>query len=189
VQAIQPDFLVAACYKWLMGPYSIGFTYAAPHRQEGRPLEYGWLQRAGSENFAGLVDYRDDYQPGARRYDMGEHANFTLMPAARAALEQIAEWGVDNIQATLSARNEAIATRARDLGLTSAAPGLRAGHFLGLSFAKGVPDGLAAELAAHNVFVSVRGAKAMRITPHVFNTDADVERLFEVLEPVLAKAT
>ncbi|MBT3700495.1 MAG: aminotransferase, partial [Alphaproteobacteria bacterium] len=60
-------------------------------------------------------------------------------------------------------------------------PDLRAGHFLGLRFPKGVPDGLAAKMADNNVFVSVRGP-AMRITPHVFNTDADVDKLFAVLE-------
>ncbi len=185
VKAIQPDFLVAACYKWLMGPYSMGFMYAAPHRQAGKPLEYGWIQRGGSEDFSGLANYRDDYQPGARRYDMGERANFALMPAAKAALDQILGWGVENIQATLSARNHGIAERALDLGLTSAPQALRAGHFLGLNFAAGVPDGLAGQLAENNVFVSVRGAKAMRITPHVYNTDDDVDRLFEVLETAL----
>lgn len=188
VAAIQPDFLIAACYKWLMGPYSIGFTYVAPRWQDGRPLEYGWIQRRGSEKFAGLVNYRDDYQPGARRYDVGERSNFALIPAAQAALDQIAEWGIDNIQTTLSARSNAIAERARDLGLSSAPQGLRAGHFLGLGFAGGVPDGLADQLARHNVYVSVRGQNSMRITPHVYNTDADVERLFEVLEPALKAA-
>ena len=185
VKAIQPDFVVAACYKWLMGPYSMGFMYAAPHRQAGKPLEYSWLQRAGAEDFTALANYRDDYQPGARRYDMGEHPNFALMPAAKAALDQILGWGVENIQATLSARNHGIAERALDLGLTSAPQTLRAGHFLGLNFAAGVPDGLAARLAENNVFVSVRGTKAMRITPHVYNTDEDVDRLFEVLETAL----
>lgn len=185
VKAVQPDFLVAACYKWLTGPYSIGFTYVAPHRQDGQPLEHNWIQRRESQDFAGLVNYRDDFQPGARRYDVGERSNFALVPAAKAGLDQIAGWGVDNIQATLAQRNNAIAERALGLGLTSAAPALRAGHFLGLSFADGVPVDLAERLAQNNVFVSVRGSKSMRITPHVYNTDDDVERLFEVLESVL----
>ncbi|MBT3789865.1 MAG: aminotransferase class V-fold PLP-dependent enzyme [Alphaproteobacteria bacterium] len=180
VEAIQPDFLVAATYKWLLGPYSMGFLYVAPKWHDGRPLEEGWIQRGGSENFARLVDYRDDYQPGARRYDMGERANFALMPVAKAALDMIMGWGVENIQTTLSARNLAIADRARAMGLGSVSPDLRAGHFLGLRFPDGVPDGLAATLAANKVFVSVRGP-AMRITPHVFNTDADVDKLFAVL--------
>jgi selenocysteine lyase/cysteine desulfurase len=60
VGVIQPDFLVAACYKWLLGPYNTGFLYVAPHRQDGRPLEYNWRARVGSEDFAGLVNYRSE---------------------------------------------------------------------------------------------------------------------------------
>ena len=184
VRAIQPDFLVAATYKWLLGPYSLGFMYAAPKWHDGRPLEEGWIQRGGSEALSGLVNYREDYQIGARRFDMGERANFALMPVAKEALEMIMGWGVENIQQTLSARNLAIAERAQGLGLGSVDPSLRAGHFLGLRFPGGVPDGLAAKLAENKVFVSVRGP-AMRITPHVFNTDADVDKLFDVMSQEL----
>jgi hypothetical protein len=56
----------------------------------------------------------------------------------------------------------------------------RAGHYLGLRFRGGVPADLPAQLAAQHVHVSVRGA-AMRVTPHLWTTDADVERLFAVL--------
>ncbi len=184
VREVQPDFLIAACYKWLLGPYSIGFAYAAPHRQDGQPLEYNWIQREDAENFAGLVNYGETYQTGARRYDVGERSNFALMPAARAALDQIAGWGVEEIQATLSARTADIAERARDFGLSSAPQGLRAGHFLGLRFSGGVPGGLPETLAENKVFVSVRGS-SMRITPHVYNTDADVDKLFDILGSAL----
>ena len=184
VQSIQPDFMVAACYKWLLGPYSLGFMYAAPKWQQGRPLEEGWIQRGGSQHLSALVNYRDDYQPGARRYDMGQYINFALMPVAKAALEMVSAWGVENIQEALRARTTGIAERALDLGLTSVDPSLRAGHYLGLNFPNGVPEGLADKLAEKNVFVSFRGA-AMRVTPHLYNTDADVDKLIAVLEQEL----
>ena len=47
-----------------------------------------------------------------------------------------------------------------------------------------MPADLPAKLAAENVFVSVRG-QSMRVTPHVYNTDQDVERLFRVLKGAL----
>jgi selenocysteine lyase/cysteine desulfurase len=93
VAAVQPDFLVTAGYKWLLGPYSLGYLYVAPHRRDGVPLEHNWITRAGSEDFAALVDYRDEPAPGARRYDVGERSNFVLVPMALAALEQILAWG------------------------------------------------------------------------------------------------
>ncbi|HKB49188.1 MAG TPA: aminotransferase class V-fold PLP-dependent enzyme, partial [Ktedonobacterales bacterium] len=55
VGEVRPDFLVAATYKWLLGPYSMGFLYAAPEWRDGRPLEFNWIAREGSEDFAGLV--------------------------------------------------------------------------------------------------------------------------------------
>ena len=56
----------------------------------------------------------------------------------------------------------------------------RAGHLLGLRLPGGAPADLAARLAAARVFVSVRG-DAVRVSPHVYNDQADVDRLLEVL--------
>lgn len=184
VAAVQPDFLVAATYKWLLGPYSYGFLYVAPKHQQGQPIENNWIARGGSEDFTRLVDYRADYQPGARRFDMGERSNFALTPVAIASLKQIHAWGVAEIQATLRQRTDAIAERAKTLGLSAAPSALRAGHFLGLRFPGEVPRGLPEKLAEARVYVSVRGP-AMRITPHLYNTDADIDRMFEVLAAAL----
>lgn len=180
VGAVRPDFAVCAAYKWLLGPYSLGFMYVAPHRHGGRPLEHSWITRAGSEDFAGLVSYRDDFQPGARRFDVGERSNFTLLPMAMAALRQLHAWGVPEIARTLGALTARIAENARALGLTAGADHLRAPHFLGLRFPAGAPDALPVRLAREGVYVSVRGS-AMRVTPHLWISERDVERLLAVL--------
>ena len=183
--AVRPDYVVCAGYKWLLGPYSLGFLWVAPEHRDGRPIEFNWIGRAGAEDFARLVDYRDEYQPGARRFDVGERSNFILVPMLNAALDRILEWGTDAIGATLAARNADIAVRAASLGLGSAPAELRAGHFLGLRFPGGdLPAGLLAALVAEQVYVSVRGA-SMRVTPHLYNTDEDIDRLFTVLERTL----
>lgn len=185
VKAIQPDFLVSGGYKWMLGPYSFGYMYVAPRWQSGAPVEHNWIARKDSENFAGLVDYKSDFQPGARRFDVGERSNFALTPAAKASLELLLDWGTARIYATLKSRNDQTADRARaELGLDSVAANRRAGHYLGLRFPDGVPADLPAKLAAENVFVSVRG-KSMRVTPHLYNTDADIDRLFRVLKGAL----
>jgi selenocysteine lyase/cysteine desulfurase len=183
VAEIQPDFLICASYKWLLGPYSVGFLYAAPHRREGRPLEWNWITRAGSEDFARLVDYRDEFQPGARRYDMGERSNFALLPMAHTALEQILEWDVEEIAATLRRMTNEIATRAIDLGLKTAPAAFRASHLIGLR-AKTLPADLPARLAESQVYVSVRG-DSIRVSPHLYNTSADIDRLFATLAGAL----
>jgi hypothetical protein len=50
-----------------------------------------------AEDAARLTDYSDRYRPGARRFDVGQRSNFTLVPLAIAALRQLGEWGVGNI--------------------------------------------------------------------------------------------
>jgi selenocysteine lyase/cysteine desulfurase len=182
---VDPDYLAVASYKWLLGPYSLGFLYVAPRRQSGHPIEHNWMARRESENFAGLVNYKDEFQPGARRFDVGERSNFALMPVARASLDLIARWDVRRIQATLRLRTDAIAERARThFGSDSVPADRRAGHYLGLRFRDGVAPDLTARLASQGVHVSVRG-NAMRVTPHLWVTDSDTDRLFAALKTIL----
>ncbi|HZH77012.1 MAG TPA: aminotransferase class V-fold PLP-dependent enzyme [Archangium sp.] len=184
VAVVRPDFLVAAGYKWLMGPYSQSYLYVAPRWREGRPLEHNWLMRGGSEDFSRLVDYRDDFQPGARRFDVGERSNFVLVPMAMAALRQLLSWGADDIQQTLGALTERVAKGARALRLEVPPESQRAGHLVGLKRRGGYAPDLAARLAARKVYVSVRG-DSLRVSPHLYNSEADVDRLLEELDALV----
>ena len=181
VSEVQPDFVIAAGYKWLLGPYSLGYMYVRPDYHDGIPLEHNWINRKNSEDFAGLVNYRDDFQSGARRFDVGERSNFALMPMAFAALKQIRDWQVPEIAATLSAVAAEIAQRATALGLNVAPSHLRAGHLLGIRFPEGVPTDLVERLSRNQIYVSVRG-NSIRISPHLYNTEHDIERLFKTLQ-------
>ena len=111
---------------------------------------------------------------------MGEAPNFALLPMVETALTRILDWGVPAIQSTLAARTAAIAARAARLGFASGDPARRAGHFLGLAFPGPVPAGLPDRLAAAQVHVSLRGT-SLRVTPHLWNDDEDVDRLIEAL--------
>ena len=180
VREVQPDFAVAACYKWLMGPYSTGFLYVAPKWHEGRPLEEGWIQRANARDFTSLILYSKNYDAGARRFDMGERSNFALLPAANRALLQLLEWGVAEISDTVGTLNRKLAESAAELGFTAPSEELRAPHYLALRRKAGIPQGLPEALARQRVYVSVRGS-SVRVTPHLYNSDADAERLISCL--------
>jgi selenocysteine lyase/cysteine desulfurase len=184
VGVVQPDFLVTATYKWLLGPYSHGFLWVAPHWRQGRSIEQNWIARSNAENFAALTSYTDSYAEGARRFDVGEVSNFALLPAAIAALEQTLAWGVDAVQATIEILTRRIADRAQELGLQVAAEDRRAGHLMGLRLGSRSPEQLAAALKAEKIHVSVRGT-SIRVSPHVYNSDQDVDRFLRVLEATL----
>lgn len=123
---------------------------------------------------------------GARRFDMGERANFALMPALVATLEQLLLWGVKNIEETLTMMTREIAERTAELGLYALPEAHRADHFLGLRRAEGLPRDLTEKLRAEKIHVSVRGS-SMRITPHLYNNAADVEKLIAALKKYLGR--
>ncbi|HEX2763889.1 MAG TPA: aminotransferase class V-fold PLP-dependent enzyme [Allosphingosinicella sp.] len=176
--AVDPDYLVATSYKWLMGPYSLAFLYVAPRHQIGRPLEEAWISRRNAHDFRSLSAYETAFAPGARRFDMGERANFALLPVAAEAIRQLLEWGVANIAATLGAANTALEAGLAGRGILGQ-PG-RAPHFLSVRFPGGLPAGIEESLAAACVHVSLRG-EWMRITRHLYNDEADSERLLAAL--------
>src|SRR5271167_4558778 len=183
VHDVQPDFAVAASYKWLLGPYSIGFLYVAPRWQGGTPLEENWIQRANARDFASLILYTETYDAGARRFDMGERFNFALLPAAVRAMKQLLEWEVAQISETAGVLNRQLAEAASDLGFFAPAEPLRAPHYLALRRKAAISKELPEMLAREKVFVSVRGS-SIRVTPHVYNTVENCERLIACLRRI-----
>ena len=186
VSEVRPDFLVASSYKWLLGPYSVGFLYVGERYRQGEPIEHNWINRRGSEEFSLLVDYRDDFQPGARRYDVGERSNFALLPMAAEALRRILDWDVRNVSETIGALTDCVEEGARERGIETVPKERRARHMIGLRLGPDAPPDLASRLAAERVFVSVR-AGSVRVSPHLYNTPSDAERLFAVLDRTLAQ--
>src|SRR5919199_3610218 len=154
VKEVRPDFLVVSSYKWLLGPYGAGFMYVGEKYREGEPIEHNWINRRGSEAFSQLVDYQDAFQPGARRYDVGERSNFVLLPMAAEALRQLLDWGVENVSETIGALTDLIEQKAEQRGITAIPKGRRARHMVGLMLGPGAPADLATRLAHHDVFVS-----------------------------------
>ncbi len=179
IETLDPDFVICAAYKWLLCPYGCGFIYVAPRWQQSRPLEEAWINRAGSEDFAGLVNYRDEYQAGARRFDAGGRGQFQQWPVVIENLRQILEWGTENIARTVSLTSEKIAAGAARLGLDVPAP--HAPHLLGIRLTGDFPTNLPETLRDEGVYVSQRGDR-LRIASYLFNDDEDVERLLAALE-------
>ncbi len=183
VNEVGADMVVAAGYKWLLGPYSVGYAWTAPHCRDWRPLEHHWAGREGSEDFAHLTSYTATFRPGARRFDGGEASNFVLLPMALAALETVAEWSVERVAATVEPLTAAVVNGAAAIGLpVHAEPHAR--HIVGLRLPVGSPAAVVQGLAEAQVHVSLRG-ESLRISPYVFNTADDVERLLAALRRAL----
>ena len=183
VDEVQPDFLVAAGYKWLLCPYGFGLLYVAEKWHDARPLEETWLARDNAMDFAALVNYSDRYMPGARRFDVGETCTAGILPGAIAALEQIKAWGVGNIAMSLAQINKRIAERLLELGFHLPALSERCPHMFGAHLPQGYGEDLVAELKEKNIFISRRG-DSLRFAPHLHISEHDVERLLAALGTV-----
>jgi selenocysteine lyase/cysteine desulfurase len=181
VTELKPDYLLCSGYKWLFCPFTISFLYAAPHRQNDTPLEFHGQNKGFGQTADGHVDYHDGYLTGARRFDMAERNNFINMPIAITALEQVESWGPAEIQQTLSPLLTLCANEARARGWSAPDDDHRVGHYIGLKPGKPVRDDLAAFLKTKGIHVTQRGP-GIRIAPHLFNTNADIHRLFEILD-------
>jgi selenocysteine lyase/cysteine desulfurase len=178
---IRPDAVICAGYKWMMGPYSIGMAYYGETFDQGVPLEENWINRLGSEDFTGLVKYQDSYQPGALRYEVGEHSNFILVPMLLEALRQVNAWDPANIQAycrTITGRGIAIL---RDHGYWVEDESWRGDHLFGIRFPMGSDAAMIRErVKRRKISISFRG-EFMRVSPHVYNTEQEFMKLVEAL--------
>ena len=184
-ERVQSDLLVCAGYKWLLGPYQYSFAAVGNRLLDGEPFEHNWINRKDSQNFSALINYQSEYQPGARRFDTGERSNFIMIPMLLAALKQIGEWGVDNIQTYCARLSEELGLALDGTPYTVAPPHERAAHLFGvrIAAAEHIPAILEA-LRRRDVYVSQRGS-SIRVSPHVYNTKEDILALAEALRAVM----
>lgn len=188
VQRIRPDAVICAAYKWLLGPYGIGFAWLGERFDGGVPLEETWLGREHSEDFQHLVDYRNTYQPGAARYDVGERSNFALLPIAIQSMRLILEWEPARIQQYCDTLFDRALEEAEALGFGVEPRAWRGAHLFGLRAPAGVDrNALAAALRAAGVHVSLRGS-AIRVAPNAYNNERDVAALLDVLREAVGVA-
>ena len=179
--SVKPDMLVCAGYKWLMGPYSLGVAVLGERLLDAEPLEHNWIARENSEDFANLVSYRDEFQPGARRFDVGERSNFVLVPMLSEALEQVLEWSPAAVQEYCQRLGKQLESLLAGSRFRMTAASERADHLFGIrGVERAAMPSIEKELEQRNVYVSLRG-DAIRVSPHLYNDQADIEALAEAL--------
>lgn len=173
VAALDPDVLIFPTYKWVLGPYGRAFLYVAKRWQGGVPLEQTGASRR--RVFSEATPYMADlaFTEGAKRFDMGERDHLIGLEMAAVGMELMAQWGTAAISARLGWLTGLLAEGLADAGVELPSQGLRAPHVLSLGFPGGMKPGLIEALAARQVHVAPRLGR-MRISPHVYNDEADV---------------
>ena len=181
ITSLEPDALICAAYKWLMGPYGIGLSYFGPEFDQGTPIEESWINRIHSDDFQAQVGYQKEYRPFSTRYDMGEKSNFILIPMLTTALSQLQSWGVSNIQNYCKSIGYSELEHLQTLGFKIEDSKYRAHHLFGIRPPLNFNYQLVKEaLVNEKVYVSFRG-KAIRVSPHIYNSLEDMKKLTSCL--------
>ncbi len=180
-EEIKADALIVAAYKWMLGPYAIGFAYYGDAFDSGEPIEESWLNRVGSEDFQYLTRYQSQYRAGARKYEMGEAPDFIKIPMLQEAIQQLLEWSPLEIQRYCRSLISPMLDALEYDGYIVPNRKNMASHLFGI----GLKDGIDMEevkrvVAAANISVSYRG-EYIRVSPNVYNTETDLDLLKSIL--------
>ncbi|MGH7971517.1 MAG: aminotransferase class V-fold PLP-dependent enzyme [Limisphaerales bacterium] len=185
LDATQVDFLAADAHKWLLGPCGAGLLYVRAGVQEMlRPPVYGW-HNVLCPDF--VAQEKVVLKPGAARYEAGTQ-NLLGLVGLVTAIELLLELGVSEIGRELLRKRALLVERLRAKNYTvlhaDAAPENSSGI---TSFYRPGADlpSLHQKLTAENIITSLRadrtGQKYIRLSPHFYNTDAELQRVLELL--------
>ncbi len=176
------DFLAADGHKWLLGPEGAGLLYVRRDWIERlRPLGVGWHSVVGSYNST-ENDFR--LKPNAQRWEGGSF-NMPGLHALAASLGLLLEIGPETVSERILERATAVRAIAASTGW-SVAGSTRPGDLSGIVALErpGVdPNAVVRSLRQRGVAVACRRG-TLRISPHVYNDEADLERLAEGLREV-----
>ena len=186
VTQLGADFLVSAGYKWLLGPFGTGFFWAkSNHIGIMRPGPFYWMAVAGSDNFASLPFDDPKPAPSAKRWDAPEWAsyfNFNLV-AMDVSVDFVVRMGPELVAAHNRRLIEFMYERLpkdRCVPASPLDPAQRGPYGCFAARSREKTAELYQLLRKENVVVSLREGN-IRVSPHLYNTERDIDRLISVI--------
>jgi cysteine desulfurase/selenocysteine lyase len=174
------DVLTAAAYKWLLAPYGTGFLYLRPEVLNQIDLKVvSWLSVEGAEDFDALPSEEFSVSKTARRFDILAFINMFGLEASLEFLEGI---GVRTVNEHCTRLLDRLAEGLRLRGYTLSAAADPPRRSTILCFSAPSPKATAAlyeKLKSEKIAVSLRH-DMIRVSPHLYNGEADIDRLLEM---------
>jgi selenocysteine lyase/cysteine desulfurase len=184
VKALGVSLLTSASYKWLLSPYGGGIAYLNPEWADRiEPSYVTWTAAEGAEDFNALP--RGDFRwvSTARRFDGPESASFLNATGMARSAEFIGEIGIGAIHAHVTGLLAHLEANLPAPFRRRASPSRITGPILMIE-ADDAPavHRVYARLRAEKVWVSLRD-DGIRVSPHIYNTREDIDRLLGLLSP------
>ena len=179
------DFLAADAHKWMLGPCATGILYVRKEVQDRlRPIVFGW-HNVRCPQFVAQEEL--EFRPGAKRYEAGTH-NLAGLVALNAALELLEEIGIEAIAKELLRKRAWVVPALTAKGYTVLHASAPPEHASGIvTFWKPETDmaALHQRLVEAKIVTSLRadrsGRQYIRLSPHFYNTDAELQRVLEMV--------
>ena len=179
------DFLAADAHKWLLGPCGAGIFYVRRELQEKlNPPIYGW-HNVKNPNF--VAQEQIVFRGGAVKYEAGTH-NLIGLVGLVAAMELALEIGIENIAAELLRKRALAGARVAGERLHRAERRCetrkRRRHRFIFPARKGFGGAAQKAGGSRNCHLAARrpeGQNYIRLSPHFYNTDAELQRALELL--------
>jgi selenocysteine lyase/cysteine desulfurase len=176
VGAAGVDLLACGAHKGLLGVHGVGVLYC---RRELIPSMTPVYAARDSMSAAAAAALEVRFAPDARRFEIG-NPNYLGIHALRAGVRFVREIGAGAIESRVLALSGLVLDGLRARGIASATPSVASERAGIVSARVADPEAAVRRLAARGIVVSVKGG-ALRVTPHVYNTEDEIERLLALL--------
>jgi cysteine desulfurase / selenocysteine lyase len=181
VRQIAVDFMATHAAKWLLGPVGAGFCYIRrEHLASLEPVMAGWRSVVDRDNY---YCYDSPLRPSGERFEPGS-LNAVGLVGMAAAIDLILSLGVDNIEGRILELTDHLIGGLQTCSCTITSPIAHRQERSGIICFRHptVPASeLCERLIAAGVIVSVRG-NVIRVSPHFYNSEEDIDRLLAELE-------
>jgi len=179
-RAAKLDFLSTGAAKWLMGPIGTGFFWCRKEFTEHLiPAVAGWRGVVDTDDY---FRYDSPLRSDARRFEEGS-PNVAGLWGFEASLSLLLEVSIPRIEARIMALTDYLIAGLQDRGYPIISPiasrSERSGIITFLPKSGSAKD-LHQNITEADVVVSQRGA-GIRVSPHFYNTEEDIDRLLDVL--------
>lgn len=177
------DFLMSACYKWLLSPSGAGYLYVKEELIEKfEPPFVGWAS-VKPEIFE-TIDFWDIWSlrlsETASRFEVGSPSFISLIGATEA-LKMLLNIGIEKIEGRILKITDHLMEAVKDLGLELQTPE-ESQHRSGIvNFKINKPQEVAEKLNNKGIVVSAR-AHGIRVSPHFYNTEEEIEKFTEEIK-------
>ena len=177
------DFLTASCYKWLLSPPGVGYLYVKEELIEKfEPPLVGWAS-VDQEIFE-TVDFWDIWNlklsKTASRFEAGTPSRLSQV-GARVAMKMLLDFGIENVKRRILTLTDHLIDSVKNLGLQLQTPEEEQYRSGIVNFKIDKPQNAAEKLSSKGIVVSAR-SHGIRVSPHFYNTEEEIDKLVKEIK-------